>query len=122
MSNQELYDIARQRVKSSQRRWILWAVNLGFLILSLAGIVLLSDTAYIIPAVALAGAVAAVFVPHTIILAMLESEQEDIEKEIEKLREAVYEYEKPKRLHLSNDGELEQANPWDDEQASRAQK
>lgn len=119
MTNQELYEIARAKIEQSKRRWSLWAFNLGFLILAVAGVVLASDTVYQTLAVALMLAIAAVFVPHTIIAVMAESEQEDIEKEVERLREAVYEYEKPKRLHLSNDGELAEANPWEDEQAKR---
>jgi hypothetical protein len=116
MSEQEIYEGARQRIDKRNQRWTLWALNLGVLILSVAGIVFLSDTGYETLAAGIMLTCAAVFVAHTIILGMTESRDADIEKEIAKLRAAVY--EKPKRLELSDDGELVYED-WEAEEAER---
>ena len=47
------------------------------------------------------------FVMHCILISMAESRANDIEKEVAKLREATA-YEKPKRIELTDDGELEE--------------
>jgi hypothetical protein len=114
MSNQELYDIARQRVDRRNRRWTLWAINLGVLILSVALVVYNSETPYVQNNVGFMLVCAAVFVTHTIILGMTSSRDEDIEKEVEKLRDAVSaaSYEKPKRMELTDDGEIVDVEDW----------
>ncbi|MBZ0282868.1 MAG: hypothetical protein K8L97_19165 [Anaerolineae bacterium] len=107
MSEQELYGIARQRIDRRNRRWTLWGVDLAGLILSVAALILLSETPYVIVSVAVMIGWAGVFVLHTIMAAMAQSRDEDIEKEVAKLREAAeMDYEKPKRLTLTEDGEI----------------
>jgi len=117
MSEQELYEIARQRIDRRNRRWTLWAVNLAGMILSLAALILLGETEYAEVSVAVFMAWIGVFVFHTIMLAMAETREKDIEGEVAKLREAVY--EKPKRLELSDDGELVEIPDEEETQASR---
>jgi len=108
MSDEQLYEIARKRIHARNRRWSLWALNLGVLILALAGMILLSSEL----TVAIFFAWGAIFVVHTIILGFRESSESSIENEVAKLRKATagMEYEKPKRdsrrLELTDDGEL----------------
>jgi hypothetical protein len=104
MSEQELYEIARQRIDRRNRRWTLWGVNLAVLLLCLGAFIGLVNTALMNISMFLFFAWTGVFVLHTIVLAMSESRDKDIEGEVAKLRNAVY--DKPKRLELSDDGEL----------------
>lgn len=104
MSEQELYEIARQRIDQRNRRWKLWAVNLSVWILSLAALILLGETPYVDAAAAVFMGWGGVLALHTIFNALAESREKNIEKEVERLREAVY--EKPKRVELTDDGEL----------------
>lgn len=117
MSDQELYEIARQRIDQRNRRWTLWAVNLAGLILSLAALILLGETEYATIGAGVFMAWIGVFVLHTILAALSETREKDIEGEVAKLREAVY--EKPKRLELSDDGELVEAANEEEMQASQ---
>ncbi len=105
MSDQELYQIAQQRIRRRNRRWTIWAFDLAGLIMTVAGLIFFSDTPYVNYAVGIMIAWAGVFTLHTIVAAMNQSQDEDIEKEIAKLREAAG-YEKPKRLQLTEDGEV----------------
>ncbi len=114
MSEQELYDIARSRVRQRNRRWSIWAVNLGVLILTLAALILLQSTL----AAGIFMAWAAVFVVHTIIIGFAESSAGSIENEVARLRSAVY--EKPKRLEISDDGELVDQEEWEQSNAQRS--
>jgi hypothetical protein len=102
MSEDELYEIARQRVDQRNRRWTLWAFNLGGLILSLALLILVKGT--LVTAIFMGWI--GVFVVHTIVAALAESRDGEIESQVAKLREAASVYEKPKRLELGEDGEL----------------
>lgn len=100
MNNDGLYELASQRIDRRNRRWTLWSVNLGGLILSLALLILVGNTVTAAIFMAWAG----VFTLHTILATMAHSRDQDIEREVARLREAVY--EKPKRLELDEDGEL----------------
>lgn len=100
MDSDQLYELARQRIDRRNRRWTLWSLNLGGLILSLALLILVSSTT----AAAIFMAWAGVFTLHTILAAMAHSRDQDIEHEAARLRDIVH--EKPKRLELSEDGEL----------------
>ncbi len=104
MSENELYEIARQRIDRRNRRWTIWSFDLAGLILSLALLILMSDTPYETVAGALFMAWGGVFTLHTILASLAQSRDGAIEDEVAKLRAAVY--EKPKRLELSDDGEL----------------
>jgi hypothetical protein len=103
MSEDQLYAVARQRIDRRNRRLTLWALNLGVLILSLAALILLGSTL----AAAIFMAIAGIFALHSILLGLAESREKDIEKEVARLRAVADEaYEKPKRLELTEDGEL----------------
>src|SRR5262249_30137735 len=104
MSEQEIYEIARRRIDKRNRRWTLWGIDLAGLVLTLSALIALGDTVYADFAAAIFMAWAGVFVLHTIVAALGHSRENDIENEVAKLREATY--EKPKRLELTEDGEL----------------
>lgn len=121
MSDQELYQIAQQRIRRRNRRWTIWAFDLAGLIMTVAGLIFFSDTPYVNYAVGIMIAWAGVFTLHTIVAAMNQSQDEDIEKEIAKLREAAG-YEKPKRLQLTEDGEVAPYEDWADEEVEHTLK
>ncbi|MCA0458469.1 MAG: hypothetical protein LCI00_31190 [Chloroflexi bacterium] len=108
MSDHELYEIARQRIDRRTRRWTLWAVNLAVLIITVAAVVFLSDSAYQMYAIGGMLGWVGIFVLHTIIAGLREASEGDIEKEFAKLKKAApaWASEKPKRLHLTDDGEI----------------
>lgn len=107
MSEQELYEIASKRVDQRTRRWTLWAVNLMVLVLLLAGMVMMGDTAFATLATAVFLAWGGIFTFHTIVAGFAEARQGEIDSLMDKLRAArTADYEKPKRLELSEDGEL----------------
>jgi hypothetical protein len=121
MSDRELYEIARQRIDNRNRRWTLWSFDLAGLILSVAAVILLIDTPYQLLSVAVMIGWAGIFTLHTIVAAMGHSRAEDIEKEVAKLREAASEvdFEKPKRMRLTEDGEIMDDADWEHEEAER---
>jgi hypothetical protein len=116
MSDQELYEIARRRIDKRNRRWIFWAIDLMILIMLVAALVFLGDTTYATIGVAALLGWAGIFVLHTIMATMAESRDKDIEGEVAKLRDAVSVYEKPKRVELSEDGELVEHDNWEVEE------
>lgn len=118
MSEHELYQIAQKRIDRRNRRWMLWSIDLGILIILVAAMVFLRDTSYDTISLAAMLAWAGIFVMHTIILSMVSSRDEDVEKEVAKLRQlsAERDYEKPKRLHLTDDGEITDDADWEYEE------
>jgi hypothetical protein len=118
-SDRELYEFASKRVRRRNRRWMLWALNLGVLILALAGLILARGSQ---AALTLFLGWGAIFVTHTIILAIAESTDGSIESEVRKMRRALADepYEKPKkRLELGEDGELTEVEFEEAEYAKR---
>lgn len=116
MSEQEFYEIARRRIDQRNRRWTIWGIDLAGLIIMVAALILLGDTAYATIAAAVFMAWAGAFTFHTIVAAMAQSRESDIEGEVAKLRAAVLVYEKPKRLALDEDGELVEHDDWEVEE------
>lgn len=107
MSEQELYEIARERIDQRNRRWTRWAIHLATVAGTLALLIWSGDTGFADIAAGIFLGWGGVFAMHTIWLGMAESRDEDIEKEVVKLRAAMDNaYEKPKRLGISDDGEL----------------
>src|SRR5262245_13893298 len=106
MSEQELYEIASKRIDQRTRRWSLWALNLAVLVFFLAGVLLLDGQTLAVAAFLAWGGV---FTFHTIVAGFAEARQGEIDSLMDKLRDArdrERDYEKPKRLQLSEDGEL----------------
>jgi hypothetical protein len=117
MSNPELYEIARQRIDRRNRRWTIWAVHLAAFLAYVGFFVAIAETEYVLLGVFGLLAWAGVFTLHTIVLAMNESREKDIEKEVAKLQALGYEKpkrddgelvedEKPKYVEIGEDGEL----------------
>jgi hypothetical protein len=104
MSEELLYELAQNRASRRYNRRKLWALNVGGMMVWLAVVALLSETAFATLAAAVFLAWLGVVVVHTLMLVAANSRDKDIESEVARLREAVY--DKPKRLELSEDGEL----------------
>ena len=123
MSEGPLYEIARERVDARSRRTKLWALDFGGMMLWLAVVAALSETAFVTIAGAVFLAWLAVLSVHTIMLVASRRRDDDIEREVARLREAVYE-EKPKRLEISDDGELvdspDEPEAWKGKYAQRS--
>jgi len=120
-SESELYQIARERIDARNRRWTWWAVDLAGLILALA-FVALTDGMPIAAAIFLGWG--GIFTLHTILVVMAQSRTSSIEREVSRLRAAAADegfYEKPKRVGLSEDGELIPTDDWEDD-ATNAQR
>jgi hypothetical protein len=113
MSETELYEIARGRIDRRNRRWTYWTIDLAGLVLSLAALILLSKSPYVTIAAAVFLGWGGVFTLHTILAALAHNRDEDIDKEIDKLRGAVY--EKLKRTEIGEDGELVEQDLWETE-------
>jgi hypothetical protein len=79
-------------------------MNLAGLIMALALLAGVGEKGYADLAAGLFLGWSGIFVLHTIWLWMTESRQSDIDKEVARLQTAIY--EKPKRLELSDEGEL----------------
>ncbi|HLU08699.1 MAG TPA: hypothetical protein VK003_03475 [Oceanobacillus sp.] len=105
MYEQELYELARQRIDARNRRWKLWSFNLAGYLIAIGVFIALALAKQAAIGMLLFMTWTGVFVLHCILLGMAESRAKDIEKEVTKLREAAT-YEKPKRLELGDDGEL----------------
>ena len=115
MSEDPLYELARQRVNRRSRRFLLLGVNFfAFLLFvaAFAGLGIVPSGIGKFITIAWMG----VFILHVILMGVTEYRKEAIESEVENLRREIY-GEKPKRLELGEDGELVDANDPVDEQA-----
>jgi hypothetical protein len=120
MSEQELYQIARQRIDKRNRRWIFWGVDLAGLTVALGALILSGETGSATIPAAIFLAWGGIFTLHTIVAWMAQSRDEDIEGEVAKLRDAVY--EKPKRLEVGEDGELVERDNWEYEEEATSKR
>ncbi|HVU09669.1 MAG TPA: hypothetical protein VHD90_00270 [Phototrophicaceae bacterium] len=105
MSEDLLYELARNRVERRNRRWVWWSVDFAGVVLMLALVALVGNTAFGGAAAALFLAWGGLLALHTLWMARMRHHDSDIEREVARLREASG-FEKPKRLELSDDGEL----------------
>jgi len=110
LSIQEIYDLAEQRINRRDRLRMFWAGDLTIMILALAAMIGINNATtnpvYGQWALVFFFAWGAIFTLHTIAFALGENRQSDIDTEAAKLLAAVESYEKPKRLALSDEGEL----------------
>lgn len=120
MSDQEFYQIARERIDQRNRRWILWGVDLAGLTVALGALILSGETGSASIAAAIFLAWGGIFTLHTIIAWMAQSRDGDIEGEVAKLRDAIY--EKPKRLEVGEDGELVERDNWEYEEEAASKR
>ncbi len=106
----QLYELARQRVNRSTRRYLLLGVNFfSFLLFvaAFAGFGIVPSNVGKFLSIAWMGALAL----HVILMGAMAYRKEAIESEVAKLRDLMY--EKPKRLELGEDGELLDDAPAD---------
>jgi uncharacterized membrane protein len=114
MSENQLYELARQRVNRQTRHFLLLGVNFFaflFFVAAFAGFGIVPSNVGKFLAIAWMG----VLILHVILLVMMEYRKEAIEGEVARLRELLD--EKPKRLDLAEDGELVDDFDAVDEQA-----
>ncbi len=106
MSDQELYEIARQHIDRRNRN-LTFLIGHGVLLTAYVGLfILLTQTALASLGVAILVAWGGVFILHCVLFGMAQSREGDIEGQVAKLRKAANKYEKPKRLELTDDGEI----------------
>ncbi len=115
MSEEQLYELARKRIDRKNQRWILWGADfLAFLIYVGAFVTFKPGNPGVHNlGVFIALAWIGVLCLHGVIISMTQNRDQQVESEVARLREAVY--EKPKRLELDEDGEL--VDSPDDESA-----
>ena len=107
MSEDQLYELARRRIDRKNRRWIFWGVDFLMFLIFVGAFVSFSGIPRNVGAF-MALAWFGVLVLHAVTISMTQNREEDIASEVAKLRQAV-EYEKPKRLELTDDGELSES-------------
>jgi hypothetical protein len=115
MSEQELYEIAQQRIDHRNRRLLFFGIDLAGFLAYIGIFILLAQTAFSGIGVAILLVWCGVFVLHCIMFSMSESRDKDIEGEVANLRQVDYSSEKPKRLALGDDGELVELRVNEDE-------
>jgi hypothetical protein len=101
MLESEIVALATQRVNRRNRRWSWWSINLAMLIFSVALMVFLLDTPYEMLGISVMLFMGGLFVPHTILAALAQSRDADIEQEVAHLNQLLM--EKPKRRMLNDD-------------------
>jgi hypothetical protein len=119
MSEDQLYQLARQRVNRRSRRFLLLGVNFfAFLLFvaAYAGLGIVPSNVGRFITITWMG----VFVLHVILLGVMQYRKEAIEGEVENLRREIY-GDKPKRVDLTEDGELVEDAPVDDFNADSEQ-
>ncbi|MEO8396208.1 MAG: hypothetical protein ABI700_24655 [Chloroflexota bacterium] len=118
MSEDQLYEIARKRIDRKNRRWLLLGVNFFLFMVYIGAFTMFTGIPRNIGAF-MALAWLGVLVLHVFIINVTQNRDEAIDGEIAKLREAL-EYQKPKRLELTDDGELSESVEAPSEQISRS--
>jgi hypothetical protein len=108
MSEDQFYELARQRIDRKNRRWILWGVDFLVFLIFIGAMVSFRDIPHNVGTF-IVMAWFGVLVLHGVIISMTQNREADIASEVAKLRQAADVYEKPKRLELSDDGELSES-------------
>ena len=115
MSEDELYRLAQKRIDRSTRRFLLLGINFfAFLLFvaAFAGLGIVPSNVGKFVSIAWMG----VIMLHVILMGVMQYRKEAIESEVENLRREIY-GEKPKRLDLTEDGELVEDFDAEDERA-----
>ena len=103
MSEEPLYEIARRRIQQRNRRWTLWGVNFLAFLMYVGAFTAFSGIPRNVGEFILR-AWFGVLVLHTTALVMTQDQEENIESEVAKLRNAVDSTQKPKRREFSEYG------------------
>lgn len=109
MSEDQLYELAQRRIDRRNRRWLLWGLNFLGLMSWFAFVAAFSDRMPDGFGEMIAIIWMGVFVLHGIVAGLAQTRDGEIEREVLRLRQMLYD-EKPKRLALSEDGELVDAH------------
>ncbi len=104
MPDEELYEIARRRIDRRNRRWLLLGVDIFAFMLYVGAFVSLRDTIPHGLGTFIAVAWTGLIVLHFFWVSMAQNRDQAVEHEVAKLRDALY--QKPKRLELTDDGEI----------------
>ena len=94
MSEERLYERARQRIDRNNRRWMVWSVNFIAFLLYVGALATFSGIPHNVGEFMLQ-AWFAVLVLHTTAIVLMQDEEAGIDGEVAKLRRTVF--EKPKR-------------------------
>ena len=103
MSEERLYEMARQRIDRKNRRWIFWGVDFLMFLIFVGAFTAFSGIPRNVGEFILR-AWFGVLVLHTTALVMTQDQEENIESEVAKLRNAVDSTQKPKRREFSEYG------------------
>ena len=117
MSEDQLYELARKRIDRKNRRWMLLGVNFLLFLLYIGAFAAFKGIPQNV-GVFMAMAWLGVLVLHVFVVNVTQNRDEAIDGEVAKLREALA-YEKPKRLELTDDGELSEFIEEPSEQSKR---
>jgi hypothetical protein len=120
MNDRDLYAVAEARMNARMQRWRRWSYTLVATAASVGLYVVASDGPYQSLALGLMIVMGGILTGHTVLTGMAESNADSLDKEVAKLRAAAY--EKPKRLELTDDGELSEVRPAMTEQDERLAK
>jgi hypothetical protein len=122
MYEEQLYELARQRIDRKNRRWFLWGVNFLLFLMFIGAFVTFRGIPRDVGTF-MALAWFGVLALHGITIGMTQNREQEIASEVAKLREAV-EYEKPKRasnrVELIDDGELSESIELPNQRISRS--
>ncbi|MEO8396211.1 MAG: hypothetical protein ABI700_24670 [Chloroflexota bacterium] len=105
MSEDQLYELARKRIDRKNRRWILWGLNMVAWLIFMGVFIALKGAISIGIGISILVVWAGLLIFHGVILGVTQGRDEEIEKEVARLRNEIYD-EKPKHLELGEDGEL----------------
>ena len=103
MSEDQLYEVAQKRIDRKNRRWLSLGVDFLLFMLYIGAFTMFTGIPRNVGAF-FALAWMGVLVLHVFVVNIANNRDEAIDSEVAKLRDAIY--EKPKRLGLSDDGEL----------------
>lgn len=108
MYEDRLYELARKRIDRKNRRWFLWGVNFLLFLTFIGAFVTFRDIPRNVGTF-ITLVWFGVLALHGISIGVTQNREQEIAREVAKLREAV-EYEKPKRdskrIELTDDGEV----------------
>lgn len=105
MSEDQLYAMAQRRIDRRNRRWLLLGVNFLGLMSWFAFVAAFGDRMPNGFGEMIIIIWTGVLILHGIVAGLAQTRDREIEREVSRLRSMLYE-EKPKRLALSEDGEL----------------